>query len=114
MGQNRKKLRKNSHLIIHFPTSSGVSKVSERSGARERSEQYGASERVSGASERANGRVGGPVLTSAFLIILAHSAQREGDMNLEGDGIFEGKEGFQAERAHRTAPGESQIHFITD
>ena len=30
-------------------------RVSERSGARERSEQYGASERVSGASERASG-----------------------------------------------------------
>ena len=28
---------------------------------------------MSGASERANGRAGGPVLTSAFLIILAHS-----------------------------------------
>ena len=42
MGQNRKKTRINSHLITHFPTSSGVSEVSERgsecSGARERSE----------------------------------------------------------------------------
>ena len=50
----------NSHQIIHFPTSKGVSEVSERaserSGGREQSEQSGASERVSGASERANGR----------------------------------------------------------
>ena len=38
MGQNREKLRKNSYPIIHFPTSSGVSKVSERSGVCERSE----------------------------------------------------------------------------
>ena len=30
MGQNRKKHRINSHLIIHFPTSSGVSEVSEQ------------------------------------------------------------------------------------
>ena len=31
MVQNgKKKLRKNSHPIIHFPTSEGVSKVSER------------------------------------------------------------------------------------
>ena len=30
MGQNRKKLRKNSHLIIYFPTSLGMSKMSEQ------------------------------------------------------------------------------------
>ena len=30
MVQNRKKLRKKSHLFIHFPTSLGVSEVSER------------------------------------------------------------------------------------
>ena len=30
MGQNRKKHGINSHLIIHFPTSEGVSEVSER------------------------------------------------------------------------------------
>ena len=35
--------------------------MSERSGGRERSEQSGASERVSGANERANGRASGPV-----------------------------------------------------
>ena len=39
LGQNRKKHRKNSHPIIHCPTSEGVSEVSERasecSGARE-------------------------------------------------------------------------------
>ena len=43
--------------------------MNERSGARERSEQS----RVSGASERANGRASGTVLPSAFLVDLAHS-----------------------------------------
>ena len=50
VGQNRKKHRMNSHPIIYCPPSSGVSEVSEvteraseRSGARERSEQGGAS-----------------------------------------------------------------------
>ena len=55
MGQNRKKNGINSHLIIHCPTSEGVSKVSERSGSRERSELCGESEQVSGASERMSG-----------------------------------------------------------
>ena len=64
--QNKVILR---HEILHFPTSLEVSEVrerasSERSGARKRSEQAGASERVSGASERANGLASGPVLTS--------------------------------------------------
>ena len=48
--------------------------MSERSGGRERTEQSGASERVSGASERANGRASGPVLTSLFLFDPDHSA----------------------------------------
>ena len=47
--------------------------MSERSGGRERSEQSGGSKRVSGASERANGRASGPVLTSVFLVVLDHS-----------------------------------------
>ena len=47
--------------------------MSERSGARERSEQSGASERVSGASERGNGRASGPVLLSVFLAVIDHS-----------------------------------------
>ena len=47
--------------------------MSERSGGRERSEQSGASERVSGASERANGRASGPVLQSVFLAVIDHS-----------------------------------------
>ena len=69
--------------IIHFPTSEGVSgvsevseRMSERSGGRERSEQSGASKRVSGASERANGRASAPVLTSGFFVDLAHSDMR--------------------------------------
>ena len=40
----------------------------------EGSEQGGASKRVSGVSERANGRVSGPVLQSVFCVVLAHSA----------------------------------------
>ena len=48
--------------------------MSERSGGRERSEQSGASERVSGASERANGRASGPVLQSVFLAVFEPSA----------------------------------------
>ena len=34
MGQNREKLRKNSRLIIHFPTSLGVSEVREQANER--------------------------------------------------------------------------------
>ena len=59
MVENRKKHRQNSHLIIPFPMSEGVSEVSER---------------VSGASERANGRASGPVLQSVFLAVFDHSA----------------------------------------
>ena len=88
MVENGKKYRQNSHLIIHCPTSEGVSEVSERtserSGVREQSEQGGASEqvsgvseRVSGASKRANGRASGQVLQSGFLFILAHSVVEE-------------------------------------
>ena len=40
---------------------------------KKRSEQGGASERVSGVSEQANGRASSPVLTSGFLVILDHS-----------------------------------------
>ena len=40
----------------------------------------GASERVSGASERANGRASGPVLTSGFLVDLAHCGGRVKDV----------------------------------
>ena len=46
----------------------------ERSRGRERSERSGASERVSDASERANGRANGPALTSLFLFVPDHSA----------------------------------------
>ena len=65
-----KKDRQNSHIIIRCPTSQGVSEVSRTS---EQSEQCGASERVSGASEWANGRTSDPVLQSGFLVILDHS-----------------------------------------
>ena len=46
--------------------------TSERSGGREQSKQSGASERVSGASEQANGRASGQVPESVFLAVLAH------------------------------------------
>ena len=63
---------------IHFPTSEGVSeaseRMSERSGGCKQSEQSRASERVSGASEQANGWVSDPVLQSVFLVVQAHSA----------------------------------------
>ena len=46
------------------------------SGVRERSKQDGASERVSGESERKNGRAStsDPVLASRFLFVSDHSA----------------------------------------
>ena len=53
------------------------SERSERSGGRERSDHTGASERVSGASERANGRASGPVLMSRFMAVLNHSVKPE-------------------------------------
>ena len=56
---NKKKHRKRSHLIIHFPTSE---EVSEWARAREWSEYCGASECVSEWAVRAKGRASGPVL----------------------------------------------------
>ena len=47
--------------------------MSERSGGREQSEQSGASERMSGASERANRLASGPLLQSVFLVVLNHT-----------------------------------------
>ena len=46
--RTEKKHSKNSHLIIHFPAQECAS---ECSGVREQSDQCGASERVSGASD---------------------------------------------------------------
>ena len=77
--QQKKKHSKNSHSIIYFPTSSGMSERSiayERSIACERSEQCVASERVIGENDRANGRASGPVLQSGLLVILDHSAMK--------------------------------------
>ena len=53
MVQKRKKTKKKSYLIIHFPTSEGASKVSERGNERA---QQSAAERASKASsvEQAN------------------------------------------------------------
>ena len=45
----------------------------KRRRGREQSAQSGASKQVSGANKRANGRASGPVLQSAFLVVLDHS-----------------------------------------
>ena len=61
------------HSITHFPTSSRVSErkqTNECSRARKRSELCGASEGVSGMSERANGRASGSIPTSRILDVL--------------------------------------------
>ena len=107
MVENGKKHKINSHLLIHRPTSEGVSKVSEwakwaseqtseRSGGRERSEHSGASERVSSVSERGNGRASGLVITSGFLNILNHSVVEHFEISRSS-----GDEG--AERLSKTA-----------
>ena len=77
MVQNRKKHWKNSHLIIHFPTSEGVSEVSaaERTSEASRAEQ--ANEWAVQANEQMDKRVThwvtDPVLHSRFLVILAQN-----------------------------------------
>ena len=60
----------------HSLSHEGGSERSERRGGREQSEQSGASERVSGASELANGRASGPALEYEFLAVLDHSARK--------------------------------------
>ena len=68
-----------SNLTLSLERGSERREQNERSGGRERSEQSEASERVSGASERASGRESGPVLTSLFFFVPDHSAMVEGD-----------------------------------
>ena len=46
VGQNREKQRKNSHLIIHGPTSEGGSKVSKRFSAAERASKVSSAEQA--------------------------------------------------------------------
>ena len=50
--------------------------------------------RVSGASERANGRASGPVLQSVFLAVIDHSGvlQMKGQGNKQIDSGTEGRE----------------------
>ena len=55
-------------LLSHEQGSERSERASDCSGGHERSEQSEASEWVSGARERANGRASGPVLTSVFLV----------------------------------------------
>ena len=106
MGQNREKHRINSHPIIHCPTSKGVSEMSERVSAAERASKASRTEqaqRVSGASERANGRASGPVLRSVFLAFLAHSASRENDgpQSLKSNRIFRAVPSFWPDTLYR-------------
>ena len=61
--------------------------ASECSGTHEQSKQGKASVRVNGASEQANGRGSGPVLSSRFLVDLTQSA-----LVMEGEGA--GESGF--------------------
>ena len=70
MGQNRKKHRVNNHVPREREWVKWVS-AAERAREASRAKQ---AQRVSGASEQANGRASGPVLQSVFLVILAHSA----------------------------------------
>ena len=72
-------------------------RASERSGGREQSEQSGASERVSGASEPANGRVSGPVLMSLFLFVPDHSG-------LTNDNDDQAKQDFDYDPAETVLP----------
>ena len=52
--------------------------------AAERASAASSMEQTNGASERANGRVSDPVLTSGFLIILDHSASIPCGVNPRG------------------------------
>ena len=76
--KQKKTQKKNCHLIIHFPTGSGVSEwaskwTNERSGARKQSEGVGASKWSSNASKRAKRQASGPVLMPWFFVIVDHS-----------------------------------------
>ena len=95
------------------------SPLREKNGGRERSEQSGASERVSGVSEQANGRASGPVLTSRFLFVPDHSAMAtfEGWIKIQhGDGGEEnggnGGEGGVSDGGGES--GGDGLHFEID
>ena len=64
------------------------------------SKQGGASKQMSGASERVNGRASGPVLTSGFLIILAHNGVVEREMGDEEEGRRNEREDLGRVREH--------------
>ena len=68
MGQNQVILRHQKFTFLRAKKWASE-RTSERSGGRERSEQSGASEWVSGAKERANRQASGPLLTSRFLLV---------------------------------------------
>ena len=71
MVENRKKHKQNSHPIIHFPTSQGVSQVSEQAS--------GASGRAVRASEWTSEWTSEwPHYCSLFLAVLHHSAMTLG------------------------------------
>ena len=79
MVENGKKHRQNSHLIIHFPTSEGVSEVSERANEwaqwRARAKRAVRSKRTSERCEQTSKRTSEwPSTAVCFLAVLDHSA----------------------------------------
>ena len=68
VGQNQVDL---SHLIIHFPTSSGLSKWASNVSSAEQANEW-AVQTNEQIDKLANGRASGPVLTSRLLFILNH------------------------------------------
>ena len=78
MVENGKKDRQNIYLIIYFPTSEGVSKVSERASERvsaaEGASEASSPEQANEFAVRANGRASGPVFTSLSLFVPDHNA----------------------------------------
>ena len=64
----KKNYNKNSHLIIHFLTSSGVSEQASEASRAEQANKWAV------RAKKANGWASDPVLTSGFLVILDHSA----------------------------------------
>ena len=80
-GVRKKRPKEAEHFGSEQSTSSGVS---ELSGARMQSKQCAASK----WSEQANRQVSGTVLTSGFMVVLAHSAKKAVRRQCLGD-IFE-------------------------
>ena len=96
--------------------------MSERSGAREQSEQDGASKRVSGVNEQANGRASSPVPQSRFFVFLDHSTlfsvQKSGSRALSrAEGVFpfwyRRRRSSQAEMEGTVGQNSMVLRYIT-